>query len=82
MNGWEDIWQIDRWPNRYNTLACSEAIGPKWAIIVGSKLDTKNDDEKVSTLSTVRPSLSTHAKNLTAWSNNIDEMLTLSWTMF
>ena len=28
MNGWEDMSQMDRWANRYNTLGCSEAIGP------------------------------------------------------
>ena len=32
---------MDRYANRYNTLGCSEAIGPKWSIVVGNKLDTK-----------------------------------------
>ena len=82
MNGWEDVSEIDRWANRYNTLYCSEATGPKWAIVVGNKLETKNDDKKVSTVSTVCPSLSTHSKHLSAWSNNMDDMLILSWTMF
>ena len=53
---------MDRWANRYNTLGCNEAIGPKRAIVVGSKLETKNNDEKISTVSTVAPSLSTHSK--------------------
>ena len=82
MNGWEDISQMDRWANRYNTLVYGGAIGPKWAIVVDSKLESKNDDEKVSTFSTVHPSLSTHSKNPTVWSNNMDDMLTLRWTIF
>ena len=71
-----------RWANRYSTLSCSEAIGPKWAIVVGSKLETKNDDEKISTVSTVGPLQSTHSKHQTVRSNNVNIMLTLSWTMF
>ena len=59
MNGFE-VWvkgRMDertyhRWANRYNTLVCSEAIGPKWAIVVGSKLEIKNNDDKISTVST------------------------------
>ena len=80
MNGWEDISQMDKWANRYNTLACSDTIGPKWAIVVGSKM-RKNDD-KILTASTVGPSLSTHSKNPTVRSNDTNIMLTLSWTMF
>ena len=53
----EDISLMDRWANRYNTLGCSEAIGPKWAIVVGNKLQIKNDAEKILTASTVGPSL-------------------------
>ena len=73
---------MDRWTNRYNTLSYSETIGPKWAIVVSSNLETKNDDEKILTASTVGPSLSTHFKNPTARSKNMEITLTLSWTMF
>ena len=76
MNRCEDRSQMDIWVNRYNTLVCSKVIGPKWAIIVGSKLETKNDDEKISTVSTVGPLLSTHFKNPTVRSNNMDIMFT------
>ena len=36
-----------RWANRYSTLGCSEAVAP------GSKLESKNGDEKISIVSTV-----------------------------
>ena len=81
INGWEDISQIDRWTNRYNTFSYSETIGPKWAIVVSSNLETKNDDEKISTASTVGPSLSTHLENPTVRYNNMEITLKLSWTM-
>ena len=62
-NEWiEDISQMDRWANRYNTLGCSEAIGPKWAIVVGNKLQIKNDAEKILTASTVG-----HYSNVLSW---------------
>ena len=48
---------MDRWANSYNTLGCSEAIGSKLAIVVGNKLDTKNNDDKILTASTVSPLL-------------------------
>ena len=54
MNGWEDISQMDKWANRYNTLACSDTIGPKWAIVVGSKM-RKNDADKILIASFVGP---------------------------
>ena len=73
---------MDIWTKRYNTSTYSETIGPKWAIAVSSNLETKNDDEKILTASAVGPSLSTHFKNPTAKSKNMEITLTLSWTMF
>ena len=70
-----------RWANGYNTLACSDTKGPKWATVVGSKM-RKNDDDKILTASIVGPSLSTHSKIPTLRSNDMNIMLTLSWTMF
>ena len=33
---------MDRQANRYNILGFSEAICPKWATVVGNKLETRN----------------------------------------
>ena len=49
MDEWMNRWE-DRWANKYNTLDCSEVICPKWSIVVDNKLETKNDDEKISTV--------------------------------
>ena len=57
-------------------------VTAKWAIVVSSNLETKNDNEKILTASTVGPSLSTHLKNPTARFKNMEMTLTLSWTMF